>query len=122
MKFLSVEPLLEHLGPMNLQGINWVIVGGESGHGARALDPNWVLDIRDQCQEANVAFFFKLMRRRVQNLLPRQLRPGMQQRKHILQLVAEAEGAARLIPRRASPDAATERLIGLPAIEKEIHR
>ena len=59
MKFLSVEPLLEHLGPMNLQGINWVIVGGESGHGARPLDPNWVLDIRDQCKAANVAFFFK---------------------------------------------------------------
>ncbi|HQR08754.1 MAG TPA: phage Gp37/Gp68 family protein [Gemmatales bacterium] len=59
MKFLSVEPLLEHLGPMNLQGINWVIVGGESGHGARPLDPNWVLDIRDQCKTANVAFFFK---------------------------------------------------------------
>ncbi len=59
MKFLSVEPLLEHLGPLNLQGINWVIVGGESGHGARPLDPNWVLDIRDQCQRANVPFFFK---------------------------------------------------------------
>lgn len=59
MKFLSVEPLLEHLGPVNLQGINWVIVGGESGHGARPLDPNWVLDIRDQCKAGNVAFFFK---------------------------------------------------------------
>jgi len=59
MKFLSVEPLLEHLGAMNLQGINWVIVGGESGHGARPLDPDWVVDIRDQCQYAGVAFFFK---------------------------------------------------------------
>ncbi|MBL8821704.1 MAG: phage Gp37/Gp68 family protein [Planctomycetia bacterium] len=59
MKFLSVEPLLEHLGPINLNGINWVIVGGESGHGARPLDPSWVVDIRNQCNEANVAFFFK---------------------------------------------------------------
>lgn len=59
MKFLSVEPLLEHLGPMNLEGIDWVIVGGESGPGARPLDPAWVIDIRDQCKEASVAFFFK---------------------------------------------------------------
>lgn len=59
MKFLSVEPLLEHLGPLNLEGINWVIVGGESGPGARPIEEKWVLDIRDQCRRANVAFFFK---------------------------------------------------------------
>lgn len=59
VKFLSVEPLLEHLGPMNLEGINWVIVGGESGPGARPMDPEWVRDIRRQCHAAKVPFFFK---------------------------------------------------------------
>ncbi len=57
--FLSIEPLLEGLGKLNLKGIKWVIVGGESGHGARPLDPSWVRSIRDQCDKAGVAFFFK---------------------------------------------------------------
>jgi protein gp37 len=59
VRFLSIEPLLEHLGPLNLQGINWVIVGGESGPGARPMAADWVRDIRAQCQRAKVAFFFK---------------------------------------------------------------
>jgi protein gp37 len=59
VRFLSIEPLLEHLGPVNLQGINWVIVGGESGPGARPMAGDWVRDIRAQCQRAKVAFFFK---------------------------------------------------------------
>jgi protein gp37 len=59
VRFLSIEPLLEHLGPINLQGINWVIVGGESGPGARPMDGEWVRDIRAQCRSAGVAFFFK---------------------------------------------------------------
>ena len=59
VRFVSIEPLLEHLGPLNLQGIDWVIVGGESGPGARPMDGDWVRDIRAQCQRANVAFFFK---------------------------------------------------------------
>jgi protein gp37 len=58
-KFLSVEPLLGPLGKLNLCGIDWVIVGGESGPGARPMNPEWVTDIRDQCQAASVAFFFK---------------------------------------------------------------
>ncbi len=58
-RFLSIEPLLEDLGPIDLSGIHWVIVGGESGPGARPLDPAWVISIRDQCQSAGVAFFFK---------------------------------------------------------------
>lgn len=57
--FLSVEPLLEDLGKVNLKGIKWVIVGGESGYGARPLDPAWVRSIRAQCQKSNVPFFFK---------------------------------------------------------------
>jgi len=59
LRFLSVEPLLEDLGIVDLKGIAWVIVGGESGHGARPLDPAWVRSLRDQCEAADVRFFFK---------------------------------------------------------------
>jgi protein gp37 len=59
MAFLSVEPLLEDLGRIDLQGIHWVIVGGESGAGARPILPQWVRSVRDQCSKANVPFFFK---------------------------------------------------------------
>jgi protein gp37 len=58
-RFLSVEPLLEDLGPLDLTGIHWVIVGGESGPGARPLHRDWVASIRDQCRAASVPFFFK---------------------------------------------------------------
>ena len=58
-KFLSLEPLLGPLPHLSLDSIHWVIVGGESGPGARPLDAEWVLDIRDQCLVANVPFFFK---------------------------------------------------------------
>jgi protein gp37 len=59
VKFLSLEPLLGPLHKLNLRGIDWAIVGGESGPGARPVDPAWVTDIRDQCARADVAFFFK---------------------------------------------------------------
>ena len=59
VKFLSVEPLLEGMGHLNLTGIDWVIVGGESGPGARPLQKEWVTEIRDQCREAGIPFFFK---------------------------------------------------------------
>jgi protein gp37 len=59
MRFLSVEPLLENLGQVNLHGIAWVIVGGESGAGARPMKEAWVLALRDQCLQAGVPFFFK---------------------------------------------------------------
>jgi protein gp37 len=59
LRFLSVEPLLEDLGQLNLQGISWVIVGGESGLGARPMNREWVASIRSQCDAANVPFFFK---------------------------------------------------------------
>ena len=58
-RFLSVEPLLEGLGRLNLSGIHWVIVGGESGRGARPLRREWVTEVRDQSNEAGVPFFFK---------------------------------------------------------------
>ena len=59
VKFLSLEPLLGPLHKLNLSNIDWVIVGGESGPGARSIDPDWVLDLRNQCQQADVPFFFK---------------------------------------------------------------
>jgi protein gp37 len=59
VKFLSLEPLLGPLPNLNLRGIDWAIVGGESGPGARAIETDWITDIRDQCKAAGVAFFFK---------------------------------------------------------------
>lgn len=59
MRFLSLEPLLGPLPGLDLTGIDWAIVGGESGPKARPLDEAWVTDLRDQCQQAKVSFFFK---------------------------------------------------------------
>jgi len=59
MRFLSIEPLLEGLGVIDLAGIAWVIVGGESGAGARPMNREWVVSLRDQCRQARVPFFFK---------------------------------------------------------------
>jgi protein gp37 len=59
VKFLSLEPLIGPLSKLNLKKIDWVIVGGESGHKPRPMNPDWVLQIQDQCEKAGVAFFFK---------------------------------------------------------------
>ena len=59
VKFLSCEPLIGRLRNLPLNGIDWVIVGGESGPGARPMNPEWVTEIRDRCQEAGVPYFFK---------------------------------------------------------------
>jgi len=59
IRFLSIEPLLENVGQLDLSGMAWVIVGGESGHHARPMNGEWVRDLRDQCQKQRVAFFFK---------------------------------------------------------------
>lgn len=59
VRFLSIEPLLEDLGELDLSGIHWVIVGGESGAQARPMDPAWVDNIRRQCEAQGVPFFFK---------------------------------------------------------------
>ena len=59
VRFLSIEPLLEDIGPINLSGISWVIVGGESGPGARPMEREWVVSIRRQCRIYGVPFFFK---------------------------------------------------------------
>ena len=58
-RFLSIEPLLEDIGSVNLNGIHWVIVGGESGPGARPMSATWVENIHAQCKKAKVPFFFK---------------------------------------------------------------
>ena len=59
VRFLSIEPLLGPMGNIDLNGISWVIVGGESGPGARPMKPEWALDIRDICEKRSVHFFFK---------------------------------------------------------------
>jgi protein gp37 len=59
VRFLSCEPLLAPLRNLPLEGIGWVIAGGESGPGARQMDPTWVRDVHDQCERADVPFFFK---------------------------------------------------------------
>jgi protein gp37 len=59
IKFISFEPLLGPISECDLEGIGWVIVGGESGPGARPMDREWVIDIRDRCVAANIPFFFK---------------------------------------------------------------
>ncbi len=59
IRFLSIEPLIGPVGAMNLDGIHWVIAGGESGPNARPMHVDWALDVRNQCAEQGVAFFFK---------------------------------------------------------------
>jgi protein gp37 len=59
VRFLSIEPLIGPVGKLDLEGIGWVIVGGESGPRARPMDPGWVREIRDQCRTSKVPFFFK---------------------------------------------------------------
>jgi protein gp37 len=59
VRFLSIEPLLEDLGVLDLSKIDWVIAGGESGHGARSMKKDWVVSIQRQCNQNDVAFFFK---------------------------------------------------------------
>lgn len=59
VRFLSIEPLLSRISNLKLDGIDWVIVGGESGPNSRRIDPSWVREIRDTCINAEVAFFFK---------------------------------------------------------------
>lgn len=59
VRFLSIEPLLSDMGCLNLKNIHWVIVGGESGHGARPMNPDWAINIQRQCTNQDVSFFFK---------------------------------------------------------------
>ena len=59
IKFISAEPLLSSLNALNLKGIDWLIVGGESGPGCRTMEKEWVIELRDKCKASNTAFFFK---------------------------------------------------------------
>ena len=59
LKFLSCEPLISPLPNLNLKGIDWVIVGGESGRTPRPMKKEWVMEIKEQCKKKDVAFFFK---------------------------------------------------------------
>ena len=59
IKFISAEPLLSPLPDLDLQGIDWLIVGGESGPGSRPMLEEWVLELKSKCEKSNVAFFFK---------------------------------------------------------------
>jgi protein gp37 len=59
IRFISIEPLIGPIGLIDLSDIHWVIVGGESGPGARPIEREWVIEVRDQCQTAGVPFFFK---------------------------------------------------------------
>ena len=59
MRFLSIEPLLEDIGNVDLSGIHWVIVGGESGFGARPMERDWVVSLKRQCERKRIPFFFK---------------------------------------------------------------
>ena len=59
VRFLSIEPLLEDLGTLDLNGIDWVIVGGESGNRARRMEKSWALNVKAQCDASGIAFFFK---------------------------------------------------------------
>jgi protein gp37 len=59
IRFISMEPLISDVGKLNLKGIHWVIVGGESGVSARPMSPEWAINIQNQCTKQNIAFFFK---------------------------------------------------------------
>ena len=59
VRFVSAEPLLGPLGALDLEGIQWLIAGGESGANARPVEPAWAIELRDACTSAGVAFFFK---------------------------------------------------------------
>jgi protein gp37 len=59
IRFVSAEPLLGPLHGLELDGLDWLIAGGESGHGHRMVEESWLIDLRDQCVAAGVAFFFK---------------------------------------------------------------
>ena len=108
MRFLSIEPLLEDLGDLDLTGIDWVIVGGESGAGARPMRPDWVLSLRDQCLAAGVPFFFKqwggvqkskagrLLEGRTHDALPPRTAQPAPTRERRLALLAEVSALGRL--------------------------
>jgi protein gp37 len=98
MPFLSVEPLLEDIGTIDIAGIRWVIVGGESGAGARPMERAWVANIRRQCRVAKIPFFFKQW-------------GGVRKSKTGRELDGRTYDEFPLVQREAVPDAASRRLL-----------
>jgi protein gp37 len=105
VRFLSLEPLLGPLTGLDLRGIHWAIVGGESGPRARRMESTWVLDIRDQCRRAGVAFFFKQWggtnKKRAGRILDGQTwdeMPEVPQTRDSARLVARAARALPILP------------------------
>jgi protein gp37 len=116
--FLSIEPLLEDLGTINLDAMKWVIVGGESGAGARPMERAWVRSIRRQCREARVPFFFKqwggvrknaqgrVLDGRTYDEFPQRVIDGKYERSESLTLIAERESAYAVSVARARRETA----------------
>jgi len=113
-RFLSVEPLLEEIGELNLEGIHWVIVGGESGPGARPMKAEWVQNILTQCLRADVPFFFKqwggkqksrtgrTLNRRTYDAMPSIIRQAFPtakaERAQLIQAVLETQREVHILP------------------------
>lgn len=117
VRFLSVEPLLEDLGELNLTGINWVIVGGESGPGARPIQKEWVISIREQCQEARVPFFFKQWGGKRKARYGRELE-GRTYDEYPIRLRPVVPEKVECMARAKSLAASFKRLIALPEIQR----
>jgi protein gp37 len=110
IKFLSVEPLLEDLGQLQLSEIDWVIVGGESGRGARPIEEAWVEGILAQCRDAAVPFFFKQwggvqkkrngrkLRGRTYDEFPATTAQAIPPREHRLSIAEKLRGPLPLLP------------------------
>lgn len=108
IRFLSIEPLLEDLGQINLTGVDWAIVGGESGAGARPMQEAWVESIRAQCEAAKVMFFFKqwggvhkkktgrLLNGRTYDVLPTRTSEPMPDKAQRLELIKEMEQSIKM--------------------------
>ena len=97
IRFLSIEPLLGPVGDIDLQGISWVIVGGESGPKARPMDEKWVLEIKDQCAAAGVDFFFKQWGGRTAKSGGRQLN-GIEHNAMLVHFREESERVLQMAP------------------------
>lgn len=100
VRFLSVEPLLEDIGQVNLEGIGWVIVGGESGPGWRPMETAWARSVRDQCRAAGVPFFFK-------QSAAQRTETGIELDGEIIREYPETEAARRPLPQTLAADQAS---------------
>jgi protein gp37 len=121
VRFLSIEPLIEYVGTLDLTGIHWVIVGGESGAGARPMDIAWVQNIRHQCSRAQVPFFFKqwggvrksetgrLLEGRTFDEMPERTTHPMRSKRERTSMIQEVEGWPR--PTNPWPTAKRSKLI-----------